>query len=301
MGERPPFDKAKTYGITKPQARILFRVAAWFNGVSYTVHGQLRSIASGYEPTLRELCGENWEPDWSDEHQQLTERGFFKSAKRGENVYLAGRRCAWLPSQTCMEVIEHIFSNQDQIYPPWVLDEHTRPPTFRDGNELMEHRKGTLAAAYLFGNLERVSSVEIYPRVNLPQRPDLRLWSHGEQLARVEVLTDHRKTESWRNKFEQWRVKEAGPTVWLFENRQHMVRFWNHLIDHGIITLDGGRFGGRASNWSPRRVNDRLQRSRKGAPNYSSHDAVWTIPGVVEGDRVDAFRLFKRANIILQS
>jgi hypothetical protein len=74
------------------------------------------------------------------------------------------------------------------------------------------------------------------------------------------------------------------PTVWIYENRENMVRFWNHLIDNGLIDLDG----------------DRLRRSRKGVPNYSSHDVVWTIPGV-GGDLVDAFKLFKDNHITFRS
>jgi len=80
-----------------------------------------------------------------------------------------------------------------------------------------------------------------------------------------------------------------------------MVRFWNYFIDHGLIDLDGGRFGGRPENWSPKRVNDRLRRSREGRPNYSSHDVVWTIPGVIEASRIDAFELFKDNRITFRS
>jgi len=62
-----------------------------------------------------------------------------------------------------------------------------------------------------------------------------------------------------------------------------------------------GQFGGRPSNWSPKRVNDRLRRSREGRPNYDSHDVVWTIAGVVDATRIRAFRLLEENNIILQS
>jgi len=102
-------------------------------------------------------------------------------------------------------------------------------------------------------------------------------------------------------KFEQWRAEAAGPTIWVFENRKHVIRFWNHFIDQGLIETDGGRFGGKVNNWSPLRVNDRLRRSREGPPNYESHDVVWTIPGVLGGGRVDAFELLKDNNIILRS
>jgi len=301
MANRTAFEKAKTYGLQRNEVIPLFFVAAWFNGVARSVHDRPISIATEYEPTLRQLCGDDWEPSFDQAHERLIERGLFKSQTRDEDVYIAGRRCQWAPTQNCMQIIEHIFSDQDQIYPDWILDEHTRPPTFRDGSELMEHRKGVLASKHLFGTLERVTGVDTYPRVDLPQRPDLRLWGHGNQLARVEVLTSHRNTETWEQKFEAWRGQKAGPTIWLYENRTHMVRFWNHLIDHGLIDLDGGRFGGRPKNWSPKRVNDRLRRSREGVPDYTSHDVVWTIPAVVSANRVDAFELFRDNRITFSS
>lgn len=302
MGKRTPVEKAQTCGLTEDAVSILFYITGWFNGKAVTVHDKSVTIAIEHEPTLQQLIGDDWKPHYDEVHEHLTDRGLFKSEGREEDVYIAGRRCRWVPTQECMQIIEHIFSGEDLLYPEWVLDEHTRPPTFRDGNELMEHRKGVLAAKHLFNNLTRVTGIDTYPRVDLPQRPDLRLWGRGgDQLARVEVLTDHRNTDTWVQKFEKWRIKEAGPTIWLFENRKHMIRFWNHLINERIIDLDGGRFGGQPTNWSPRRVNDRLRRSREGVPEYNSHDVVWTIPGVVDGDRVDAFELFKANNITFRS
>ena len=301
MAERSPFEKAKTYGLKRPEVLILYYVTGWFNGMTVTVHDRTISIATTYEPTLRQLCSDDWEPSFDEAHERLIECGIFKSQSRGDNTYIAGRRCRWAPTQDCMQIIEDIFSEEEQLFPSWVLDEHTRPPTFRDGSELLQHRKGVLASKHLFGSLERVTGVDTYPRIDIPQRPDLRLLSHGEQLARVEVLTNHRNTDTWEKKFETWRSEQAGPTVWIYENRENMVRFWNHLIDNGLIDLDGGRFGGRVKNWSPRRVNDRLRRSREGVPNYSSHDVVWTIPGVVGGDLVDAFELLKDNRITFRS
>ena len=300
MGNQSPFEKAETYGLTQPEVIILYNVAGWFNGTKFDVHDQKYSIGTEYEPTLRQLTGDQWEPDWDEEHERLIQRGLFKSENRDENIYLAGRRCNWAPTENCMQIIEDIFADREELYPTWVLDEHTRPPTFRDGNELMEHRKGVLASKHLFGSLERVLTVDAYPR-HIAQLPDLRLGGAGESLARVEVLTHHRNTETWEQKFKKWRGKRAGPTVWIYENRANMVRFWNYFIDHGLIDLDGGRFGGRPENWSPKRVNDRLRRSREGRPNYSSHDVVWTIPGVIEASRIDAFELFKDNRITFRS
>lgn len=297
----PPLKRANRYSLEKPAVYILFHVAGWFNNMPVEVHDRTVRLATSYEPTLRQLLGDTWQPHYDNVHEQLIERELFKSKDRGEDVYIAGRRCRWAPTENAMQIIENIFHDDDRLYPGWVLDEHSRPPTFRDGSELLEHRKGTIGAKHLFGGLERVVTTDTYPRIDVPQRPDLRLTGHGEQLARVETLTAHNNTDSWESKFNAWKHPKAGATIWLFENREHMVRFWNHFVTERTIELDGGRFGGRPSNWSPRRVNDRLRRSREGAMNYDSHDVSWTIPAVVEADRVDAFNLLKRNNIILQS
>jgi hypothetical protein len=308
MSNRTVFDKGKAYDLTVEEVIILSKVAAWFNGLTLQLHGDPVSIGNEYEPTLRQLCKDVWGDGYNAAHERLINRGLFKSADRGEDIYIAGRRCRWVPTEKCMEVIEDIFSETENLYPSWVLDEHTRPPTFRDGNELMEHRKGVLASRFLFKQCERVYSVDTYPDYDVHHLPDLRLSGAGEQLARVEVLTHHRNRETWEGKFNKWRGPKAGPTIWIYENRENMVRFWNHLVDSGLFTLDGGRFGGEPNNWSPRRVNDRLRRSRNGiaagensSPTYSSHDAVWTIPGVLKAGRVEAFEFLNRNNIILQS
>ena len=185
MAERSPYQKAKTYGLERPDVIILFYVAAWFCGKQRTVHDSPLTIATAYEPTLRQLVGDDWEPHFDEAHDRLIERGLFKSKERDENTYIAGRRCRWAPTQDCLQVIEHIFSEEEKLYPEWVLDEHTRPPTFRDGSELLQHRKGVLASRHLFNGLERVTLVDTYPRVNLPQRPDLRLFRTGDQIAVV--------------------------------------------------------------------------------------------------------------------
>ena len=55
--------------------------------------------------------------------------------------------------------------------------------------------------------------------------PDLRLIGNGEQLARVEVLSNHRNTTTWEKKFTRWRSEKAGPTVWIYETRENIGRF----------------------------------------------------------------------------
>jgi len=97
-----------------------------------------------------------------------------------------------------------------------------------------------------------VSGIDTYPRINVPQRPDLRLFGHGgDQMARVEVLSNHRNTDTWSKKFLKWSSKSAGPTIWIYENRENMIRFWNHLVTNGAIELDGGRFGGQKRTGHP--------------------------------------------------
>jgi len=59
MVERSPFEKAKTYGLKRPEVLILYYFTGWFNGMTVTVHGRTISIATTYEPTLRQLCSDD--------------------------------------------------------------------------------------------------------------------------------------------------------------------------------------------------------------------------------------------------
>jgi len=70
----------------RPGVVILFWVTAWFNGKAVSVHDRTVSTASAYEPPLRQLCGDDWEPHFDQAHERLIERGLFKSQSRGENV-----------------------------------------------------------------------------------------------------------------------------------------------------------------------------------------------------------------------
>lgn len=301
MSSRDALEKAQAYGVSREQVIILYRVAYWFNGNPLEYQNQHVSIANFYEPTLRQLCGSSWESDFDSEHKELIERGFFKTDDNEKELYVAGRRCRWLPTDKSFQVIEHVFAEKEDLYPDWVHD-HTRPPTFRDGSELLEHRKGTMAARHLFSQLERCSGIDVYPRTKAPHRPDLRLWRHGDQLAQVEVLTDHNDRENWREKFINWSDPKVPPTIWIFPNRPTMIDFWNHMETNTTIELDGGRFGGKnKNNWSPQRVNDRLRRTKEGPADYASTDASWTIGGLIEANRIDAFEFFDRNNLIFQS
>jgi len=79
------------------------------------------------------------------------------------------------------------------------------------------------------------------------------------------------------------------------------VNFWNHMLRTTTLELDHGEFGGDSDNWSARRVNDRVRRTRQSADYDVSVDASWTIGGLIEADRVDAFEFLNRNNIILNS
>lgn len=126
MSSRSPYEKAQTYSLSNHQVDILYRVTAWFNATVFKVQNQRMSIGADYEPTLRQIMGERWEPAVDHEHELLVDRGVFKSKDRGEDTYVAGRRCQWSPTEKCMKIIEHIFAHSDGIYPKWVLDEHPR-------------------------------------------------------------------------------------------------------------------------------------------------------------------------------
>ncbi|MFC6952869.1 hypothetical protein [Halorubellus litoreus] len=291
---------ADKYSLGTTEKQILFSVTGWFNAYSVDIQGRTHHIGRDPEPTLRELCSsiELWSPQSERAHQAMIEAGLFKSPKRDEKVYIAGRRCKWLPTEDCLTVIENLFKNHDDVYPPWATTEHSRPPTFRDGPELMSHRKGVMVAGESLKRLNDVTHNDYYPQGNLPQRPDLRIYGPDpEPIARVEVLTNHGNTGTWENKFTAWQSTDAGPTIWLFENRRGMVRFWNHLVRHGFIQLDNGMFGGEAQNWSSTRVNDRLERSRDGHHAYSSVDLCWTMPGMLAADRIDLHEWAKALNI----
>jgi hypothetical protein len=296
MSSSSALEKAKQFGLPREQVIILYHITAWFNQRVFEIRGRKVSIATAHEPPLRQLCGDDWDPSFDEHHEALIDRGLLKADTGGASIYVAGRRCRWLPTRDGMQVIEHLFSHRDDIYPNWVHDNHTRPPTFRDGEELMEHRKGTMAARFTFKQLEEyVTGASVYPQFSNSNRPDLRLFNGGDLIAYTETQTDHNNSQSRVEKFAHWRKhSSAPPVIWVFANREVMVNFWNDLVTNGHVTLDGGRFTEPANNWSARRVNDRVRRS--GLRQFS-----WTIAGVLNADAVDAFEFLKRNNIILDS
>ncbi len=302
MATESPFERAERIGLSRKEVHILYCVAAWFSGKIFEVESR-RSIATHHEPTLRQLCAaaDLWGDGYDQVLQGMIDRGLFKTESRNENIYIAGRRCDWLPTQNCMKIIESVFRYEDNLYPNWATEDHSRPPTFRDGNELMPHRKGVYVAAKSFMRYNGVDglSVDYYPRVNVPERPDLRVYGNRDvPLAKVEMLTNHGDRESWERKFDAWSSPKDWTTFWVHENRAGMIQFWNHLVRHGLIELDGGLFSQPAEKWPPVRVNDRLKRSRTGRMDYSSNDFSWTLPGLLQADVVDLHEWVKKYNII---
>lgn len=288
--------KAQQFGLPREQVVILLRITQWFNRRVFEINGSKISIASAHEPTLRQLCGDEWDPSFNDHHEALIQRGLLKADSGGASIYIAGQRCKWLPTRDGMQVIEHLFCHLDDIYPDWVHGNHTRPPTFRDGEELMEHRKGTMAARFTFKQVkEYVTGASVYPQFSTSNRPDLRLYNAGDDVAYIETQTGHNNSQSRVEKFQHWRKhSSAPPVIWVFASRSVMVEFWNDLVTSGHVALDGGRFTGPANNWSPKRVNGRVRDA--GIDQYS-----WTIGSVLNAGEGRAFKFLKQNNIILNS
>lgn len=305
MSSSSALKKAKQFSLSREQVIILWKITQWFNRRVFEISGNRISIASSHEPSLPEFFGDDWGPDYVEAHEQLVDRGLVKSAERDgeEALYVASRRCDWLPTQKAMRAIEHIFSHRDDVCPDWAPDDPDRPPTCRDGNELLEHRKGVMVAEHKFRQLpEHVTYAGIYPRLSTPHRPDLRFYRYGDVLAYVEVQTGHNDLDRVARKFDAWR---DVPVIWVFDSRPTMIDAWNHLVRNDLIELDGGRFTSPGAtkdtknNWPPRRVNDRLRRSREGDYVYGSIDGCWTIAGILQADSVQLFNFLDR-NILSQ-
>lgn len=77
-----------------------------------------------------------------------------------------------------------------------------------------------------------------------------------------------------------------------------MIKTWNHIERNSGLNLDGGEFGGDANNWPPRRVNQRLRRTREQQDNYNGIDCCWTIGGVLRAEPSDGVEFLKRNRII---
>lgn len=289
-------NRAKACAISNISAEILLSVGEWFNGHEFEIGDQTYQIGQTHEPSLRQLCEavDRWNDKYEEAYQTLIDRGVFQSDQNGR-VYIAGQPCQWQPTMTGFSAMEHIFKNLHDLYPEWATDAETDPPLYRPDGELMPHRKGTCASAHALKTLPAVDEVDYYPQVEGCVRPDLLVYGkEGQLLARVEVITEGTDTvdeietaETWKQEFAARNDESECPTIWIFDDRTRMTRFCNCLVRDGIIELDGGEFGGRATNWSATRVNDRLLRSREGTADYSSRDACWTITGILRAEAAD--------------
>jgi hypothetical protein len=280
-------ERAQKYKLGTKHLDILNAIAHWFNGYTFETYlGELQ-LGCTHEQDIEVHTSAITE--WTDDHrlafQGLKDANVFKPE---EDAYIAGRRCDWLPSSDGINLIEDVFEPATTVYPPWQDEHHTSPPLFRDGAELLRHRKGVETAAQTLGELPKAGNFHRYPAGgDEKDRADLHIYNRDNQpFLRVEVLTDSNNRGSWQSKWERWTEKTRPRNVWIFQNRQAMVKFFNHMHRHTDLFLDRGEFGGNPSNWSPKRVNDRLDRTRD-RTNYSSMDFAWTTSGLLDMHHLD--------------
>jgi hypothetical protein len=279
-----PYERAKEYGLEKPEVNSLIPVAFWFIGKRT---GEYGSVATNYEPELSVLVDCVFSEAKYALVSHMQQRGLFKAG----NHHIAGRLCNWAPTEEALQIMNDIFAGDDKFVPPWANDEHSGRPLCRDGGEHLHHRKGVLVAENYFDQLEQITRTRLYPNLGQQVNPDLLLGNYGNYAARVEVITRHNGYDTWRNKFAFWDNIDDEPTVWVCESREHIVQMLNNLVKHELLELDGGRFGGEPSNWSQKRINNRLRRS-------GHSDSVITIPSMLEGDIVRALGFVEDNNII---
>lgn len=283
-----PIERAKRYGLESPDYNCLIPVAFWFIGKPI---GDCGSIATSYEPKLPVLVDHVFDDEVRyAKINRMQERGLFKAGDH----YIAGRRCNWAPTENGLQIMNNLFEGIDVFVPDWANDEHSGRPLCRDGGEHLHHRKGVFVAKEYFTQLDHITQTRLYPNLGQQVNPDLLLGNYGEYAARVEVITTHNGYDTWRKKFAFWDDLDDAPTIWVCESREHIVRMLNNLIEHELLVLEGGRFGGDASNWSQKRINERLRRS-------GHTDSVITIPSMLEGDVVRTLEFVKDNNIIALS
>lgn len=286
MTSKPYYERAKRYGLDTPEVNSLIPVALWFIGKQVGGQG---AISTSYEPELPVLVDYvfNTEVKYA-KVGHMQRRGLFKVGDH----YVAGRRCNWAPTENALQIMNTIFDGLDSFVPTWANDQHSGRPLCRDGGEHLHHRKGVLVAENYFAQLdEHITHTRLYPNLGQRVNPDLLLGNHDSYAARVEVITQHNGYETWRKKFTVWDELDDAPTVWVCESREHIVQMLNHLVEHELLVLDGGTFGGDHSNWPQKRINDRLRRS-------GHSDSVITTPSMLEADTIHTLEFVQDNNII---
>jgi hypothetical protein len=286
------FERGERFGLTRGQMNALKRITRWFNFHWLNLDGEKVSIATDHEPSFETLCSEiNDDLGLTEYH--LESQGLI------EEQWIAGRPCSWSPTEQGLTAMEYVFRRDHDVYPTWGEPRQDGAPLFRDGNERLIHRKGVCAAAHVLGELVPKSRVYVYPeRFPRDHRPDL-TWvdGSGNELAIVEMVSDHNDLQSLAAKFRDWRHSQF-PVIWVFENRKAMVSMWNYIERERRLDLDGGEFGGKRSNWPPKRVNAKIRRTRSETENYNSVDCVQTLGGILNSDLKQWKRFLERNHII---
>jgi len=142
---KPAVKRAQEYNMTEIDCQILSVIALWFNGYTFEFGDPQKCIARTEEPALQRLVDElwGWDSDYADRIDRLSANGFFQQT----DPYLAGSKCQWKPTEQCLSMIEELFRDVEEIYPPWLEYTHNHPPLCRDGQEKIPHRKGVDLAA----------------------------------------------------------------------------------------------------------------------------------------------------------
>lgn len=286
-------DRGKKFGLSQYEVYLLRHILAWLNYYRFEIDGEEKSIATSHEPKLRDLYAKEWTDRDEAAYVNLRTAGII------ETRWVAGRPCKWAPTEKFIDVVRHVFRNDEDVYPTWIQHAHPGAPLFGDVTELLTHRKGVLATDSLLDKAVSDSTTTLYPSVDPDHTPDLILQTDtGEVLTYVESLSAHHNREMCRDKFVEWHDETRVPVIWVFENREMMIETWNHIERRTGIALDKGEFGGDPANWHPNRVNSRLRRTRQQDGPYSSIDCVQTVGGILRADANDGRMLLQQNNII---
>lgn len=295
MAQPNPLQRASNFGIEREHVEILYAIAAWFNSIPFDIGGESIRIGTHYEPTLSDLVGSNPNFSWSQAHDKahrwMIDTGLFKSENRDETAYLAGKKCRWIPTENGMAYMENILTDVTDIEPFWKRDRHTGSPLYRDGNELLAHRKGVLAAARLYFEMPFILSYLMYPR-DKGSRAVADLWLNGtEETWQFEALTESNSRDHWVRK---WRglTENNRRTVWVFDKRETAVEFLNcihhqssNFDDPQRLNLHNGPMRGNKKNWPMDAINTKLRLTREnGGVSYQAAFLALTTGQIISAD-----------------
>lgn len=285
-------ERGERFGLNRTQLKVLKWITLWFNLRWLELDDRRMSISADHEPDLETLCSHEFEELGLTEYH-LRSKGLI------EEQWIAGRPCAWAPTDKGLRAMEYIFEEEEGMYPSWRENSRNKPPLWRDGNEKLPHRKGVCATAHVLNEAKSQSSVRLYPGFPSNHRPDVS-WidGSGEKLAIVEMVSDHNDLTSLKEKYLDWNQSHSIPVIWIYENREAMIAMWNYIERETTLGLDGGEFGGEKSNWHPERVNAKIRRTRRKRDHYNSIECVQTLGGVLNSDP-DEWERFLQTNHII--